>query len=413
MLLGRREKLNVDLGRDSARTDWYRCGKRLSSSLIPFDYAFIGIPFLLLYPAFRVARLPLRIDFVEITSSYWGGTAFSAAFVAIGLAVIGLPFRQTLMPLLARFREKKGRIVIALLLAAWLIWLLGFWLGAIVTVDALGVAELLERRKQILEDAIDIFVPALYLFLGLILVFSFNHALVGIRNPWTYDLFFQHLDSVLFHVNVTNIAHWSLSHLPIWFFKLLEFTYYGLYDRLMAVLVFAALLRNQQFAMKYVRTLLISYAIALVVYSVLPAKGPYSICPIHLSSYPRSLITFWTQEALVMRARMLWAHNITSAVIAVNPEDYYISFPSLHVALPIIAIWFARPWKRIALLMLAIYVLLLLPSVLLLEWHYLVDFFAGFATAFLAIWLAEKISRAEIKDELLHPAPVSVPASNY
>ena len=109
---------------------------------------------------------------------------------------------------------------------------------------------------------------------------------------------------------------------------------------------------------------------------------------------------------------MLWAHNITSAVIAVNPEDYYISLPSLHVALPIIAIWFVRPWKRIALLMLGIYVLLLLPSVLLLEWHYLVDFFAGFATAFLAIWLAEKISCAGIKDELLHSAPVPVPAAH-
>jgi hypothetical protein len=47
-----------------------------------------------------------------------------------------------------------------------------------------------------------------------------------------------------------------------------------------------------------------------------------------------------------------------------------------------------------------------------LEWHYLVDFFAGFATAFLAIWLAEKISCAGIKDELLHSAPVPVPAAH-
>ena len=109
---------------------------------------------------------------------------------------------------------------------------------------------------------------------------------------------------------------------------------------------------------------------------------------------------------------MLWAHNITSAVIAVNPEDYYISLPSLHVALPIIAIWFVRPWKRIALIMLGIYVLLLLPSVLLLEWHYLVDFFAGFATAFLAIWLAEKISRTGNRDELLHSTPIPISAAH-
>lgn len=341
-----------------------------------------------------------------------GRNDFFAAFVAIGLAVLGLPLRQTLIPFLARFREKKGRIVIALLLAALLVYFLGFWLGAIVTIDALGVTELLERRKRILLDAIDIFVPAFYLFLGLILVFSFNHAIVGIRNPWTYDLFFQHLDRVLFHVNVTDIAHWSLSHLPIWFFNLFEITNYGLYSRLMAVLVFAALLRNQQFAVKYVPTLLICYAIALVVYSVLPAKGPYPICPIHFSSYPQSLLTFWTQGALVTRARMLWAHDLTSGVIAVNPADYYISLPSLHVALPIIAIWFARPWKRIALIKLAIYVLLLLPSVLLLEWHYLVDFFAGFATAFLAIWLAEKISGAGNRDELLDSTPVPILAAH-
>jgi hypothetical protein len=370
-------------------------------SLIRFDYAILCILILLLFPAFSLARLPFAIDLGQIAGAFWGGTAVDAVAMAILLMVIGFPLDQTLLPCWSRYRAQKGRIAIALLLAVYLIYALGFGLGLLVTVDALGVAELMERKKQAFERSLmDVFVPALFLFCGLVMVFAFNHAIAGIRFAGTYDDAFKRLDWTLFHANVSSIAHWSLNHLPPWFFKFLEFVYFGLYARIGAALILMALLGNQKYAVKFVRALLICYFIALVVFFVFPVKGPYSICPIHLSSYPRSLPTFWTQETLVERARMLWAHTLPPNMSMVNLIDYYVSFPSMHAALPIITLWFLRPWRRIALFMLVLYVVVLLPALIFLEWHYIVDLFGGFASAFLAIWLAELVSKKSPQEEL-------------
>jgi membrane-associated phospholipid phosphatase len=93
-----------------------------------------------------------------------------------------------------------------------------------------------------------------------------------------------------------------------------------------------------------------------------------------------------------MRMKRLWAHNLTSDVRDVGIGDYYISFPSLHAALPLITIWFLRRWKRICLVALVIYAAFLLPSLILLEWHYIIDVFGGFGVAALSIWLSGRIS---------------------
>jgi len=372
-------------------------GIKLFSGLILFDYAFIGIPLLFLIPLFKAARLPFRIDVLGMAGAYLAGTLSSGAFGAILLALIYCSPKVTVRPWLARLNAQKGRIVITVILAAMLMFLLGPWEGSIITIISFGATELLERKKGAFAAALtDVIVPAFYLFVGMSLVFSYNHALAGIRNPQTYDAFLDHLDAMLFHVNASQTAHWSLSHLPLGFFKLLETVYYGLFAQLSAIIVFIALIRDRKYSIKYVRTLLMCYAIAVVVYSILPAKGPYSTCPLHLSSYPRSLITYWTQDGLATRAHMLWTHNLAPSVVNIVSQDYFISFPSLHVALPIIGLWFIRPWKRIAYMLLAGYVFLMLPAILLLEWHYVVDFFGGFAAASLAIWLTDQISEASV-----------------
>jgi hypothetical protein len=72
--------------------------RQLLPSPIRFDYAFIGVLLLLLVPALWLAHLPLRVDFVGMGSAYWGGTAVRAAFLAIVLAIAGLPVDRTLMP---------------------------------------------------------------------------------------------------------------------------------------------------------------------------------------------------------------------------------------------------------------------------------------------------------------------------
>jgi hypothetical protein len=243
---------------------------------------------------------------------------------------------------------------------------------------------------------LDILVPATFLVVGLSLAFAFNHALAAIRDPQTFDPLLARIDTLIFHASATQIAHASLRYLPISFFHFLEVVYFSLYPRLIGVFLLCVLLRDRNYGMKYMRTLLMCFAIAVVTYVFLPAKGPYSTCTLHAFSYPQSLTTFWSQKGLVDRSHALWTHNLSAHVIPVMTEDYYISFPSLHVALPIIAIWFMRPFRRLQYVLAAAYLLLMLPAVMLLEWHYIIDFAGGFCAAALSIWLAERVSTSSV-----------------
>ena len=61
-----------------------------------------------------------------------------------------------------------------------------------------------------------------------------------------------------------------------------------------------------------------------------------------------------------------------------------IGFPCMHIALPLISIWFLREWRRV-IMILAVFDFSLVASILLLEWHYIIDLFAGVLVAALAV----------------------------
>ncbi len=396
----------IDFTLDAER-DGLRAGtKRRFCRLAVFDYLFIGIPILFVIPLFSLAHLPLRIDLGSMAAAYWGGTSVGASFFAIMYAIIVFPFEMTLIPFLRRVQKQKGRIIIALVLASMMIFLMGWLIGLMVTISVLGISELLERRAEGFQAVLtDILFPALYLFCGLVVVAMFNHALAGIRYAATNDELFARLDQLVFHANVANITHWSMSHLPLGFFRFLEVVYYGMFAQITATLIFIVLRGNQQYGVKYVRTLLVCYAIAVTVFAICPVKGPYSIGTLHQMTYPRSLSAFWAEELFLERVRALYAHNLTPDMIAVSFKDYYVGFPSLHTALPIVGLWFLRPWKRLARPLVFLYITLLIPSIILLEWHFLMDIAGGFATAFLAIWLVERFSRGSAEDNELMANP--------
>ncbi len=401
--LGRPE---IDLSLDMECDDLPAETKPRVCRLTLFDYLFVGIPLLFVIPLFNLAHLPLRIDIRSMAAAYWGGTSVGAAFFAIAYAIIVFPFELTLIPFLRRMQKQKGRIVIVLVLASLMTFLMGWLLGLMVTVSVLGVSELLERRAEGFNAvSLDVFFPALYLFCGLIVVSLFNHALAGIRYGATYDVLFSRLDQLVFHANVANIAHWSMSHFPLGFFRFLEIIYYGMFGQITATLIFIVLRGNQQYGVKYVRTLLVCYAIAITVFTVCPVKGPYSIGTLHLMTYPRALPTFWAEEGFLQRVRALYAHQLAPDMIAVSFKDYFVGFPSLHTALPIVGLWFLRPWKRLARPLVFCYITLLIPSIILLEWHFLMDIAGGIATAFLSIWLVDRFSKAGVQDDALMANP--------
>jgi hypothetical protein len=394
----------IDLSSDTERNDLG--DKKPVCQLKLFDYLLIAIPLLFVVPLYRVARLPLQIDLKGMAGAFWGGTSVGASFFGIMYAIIVFPAELTVIPFLQRVQKQKGRIVITVVLASTMVFLMGWMLGIMVTISVLGVSEMVERRAEGFQPAmLGVFFPALYLFCGLVVVSLFNHALAGIRYAATYDVLFSHLDQLIFHANVANMAHWSMSHLPLGFFRFLEVVYYGMFAQITATLIFIVLRGNQHYGVKYVRTLLTCYAIAVMVFAICPVKGPYSIGTLHQMTYPRSLPTFWAEEVFLERVRAIYAHNLTPDMLAVSFKDYYVGFPSLHTALPIIGLWFLRPWKRLARPLVFCYILLLVPSIVLLEWHFLMDIAGGVATAFLSIWLVERFSAANAEEAALvaHP----------
>ena len=70
---------------------------------------------------------------------------------------------------------------------------------------------------------------------------------------------------------------------------------------------------------------------------------------------------------------------------------YFISFPALHITIPLIVAWFLRKWKILSMIMVA-YTALLVPAILILEWHYFADILGGVAIAGLAIAITHERS---------------------
>src|SRR5262245_647198 len=340
-----------------------------------------------LYPAFRLTRLPFSIDFMGMVGAYWVGTGLRAMFFAIVLYLACTPYHESLMPLLRRYSAEKIRWVATAVFAVWMFLLFGFWLGTAVVVDGMALAELLERRKQGFGAALaDIALPSSYLFCGLILVFSWQHVVAGVRYAGEYDRFFERLDSLFFRVNVSTISHAAAARLPLWVFRAAELVYYSLFAQVGAAIAITALASGRKHAMGYVATLVIAYYLALAAFFLWPRMGPFSICQQHASAYPHDLPTYWSQVAILSKAKLLRDHNLLPDVRTVNAADYYIGFPCMHIALPLIALWFLRKWKRIALVLLCLDALLLI-SIILLEWHYVIDIPGGVAVAALAIWI--------------------------
>jgi len=354
------------------------------------DFLLIALLEVAIVPAFIAARLPFRIDLATFISAYWGGTAAQAVFIAVILSVAGLSLERTLLPMWRSYRQQKLRFLGLIFLGIWMIWLFGPWLGLIIVVDALALAELLERRKHQFGTALlDVVVPSAYLFVGVLGVYLLNHAIAGIKFAGTYDRAFNRADVFLFGTTASAASHWMATHLSKSFFSLMESVYRTLYGQIGAAIAITALFARRAYAMRYVRTLLSAYCLALVLFFLWPTIGPFAIRDAPPSDYTSFSSTYWMQETIVLKARLLWAHSLMPAVTTLDLADYYIGFPSMHVAIPLMTIWFLRKWRRIAFILLA-FDFVMVVSIIALDWHYFVDMFGGVLVAALAIFVTEK-----------------------
>jgi hypothetical protein len=338
---------------------------------------------LALVPLLRELNLPVSFDWLRLGSAYWLVLAAQSIFVAALLYLIGIAPATILSQLRLRIRREKIRFGLALTFFLVLLWAFTWLKALVLTVDAVALLEFRERLKPAArrETLLSILAPAVYLFAGFLLVFAYNDVIASLRFYGATDTAFNAMDKWLLRgYSVSDLCHWAVRRFPVSFFQFLEFIYFGMFPQIGAALMLTAIYSGKKRALQFVGTILTAYYLALMLFFLWPSQGPYYLCPSHFSELPASLKTYAAQKISIANAQALWNH----ARIRRISTDYYIAFPCMHIAQPLIVMWFLRPWRR-ALAALAVYDLLLLGAILLLEWHYVVDIFGGLLVAGLAI----------------------------
>ncbi len=338
---------------------------------------------LAMVPFLHSQHLPLKFDWITLGVAYWFVLAAQSIFAAVLLCLIGLPREQVLKPFLARYRKNPLRIIPLFLFVGILVWLTGWLRALVVGVDAIALLELLNRRKAkgLPHAAAAVLAPAAYLFFGFLMVLAYNSIVVSVRYNFATDPALASIDRWLLRGrSVSELTHWALGAFPLSFFKALEFIYFGMFLQIGATLIFLALCDGRTQALQFVGTILLSYYLALILFYVWPAQGPYILCPSHFSRFPASLQCYAIQKTLIPHALALWRHEPISRI----STDYFIAFPCMHIVQPIIVLWFLRRWRGMVVA-LAAHDLLLVAAILMLEMHYVIDIVVALPVAALAI----------------------------
>src|SRR5579864_3879202 len=294
---------------------------------------------LILVPVLRFENLPLKFDWITLGVAYWILLAAQSIFAAVLLCLIGLPREQVINPFLARYRANPLRIIPLLLFSAILVWSTGWLRALVLTVDAVAVLELVNQRKaiELRHGAIAVLTPAAYLFFGFLMVLAYNNVIVSVRNNFATDPALAAIDHWLLRGHsVSELCPWALQALPLGFFKALEFIYFGMFLQIGATLIFLALNEGKMRALQFVGTILLSYYLALIIFYIWPAQGPYTLCPAHFSRFPRDLQSYTIQATLIPHALALFHHAHINRI----STDYFIAFPCMHIVQPMIVLWF-------------------------------------------------------------------------
>jgi PAP2 superfamily len=352
-------------------------------------------------PAFSMAKLPLHIDWQSFLGIYWIGTAIHSIFGAVLLYAASFPLGETLTPVWRRYWREKPRLVFAALFAVLMACLFGWMGGFLLVVDILAILELLDRSRsspgRFTEAIRRVFLPAAYLFIGLVTVYAYLHLIVRMEFICADDPSFNKLDALIFHgATVCGTAHAAARYLSSAVYPLLEWWYYSLYTLLGGGLIITALCFTENRAFRYVGTLLTAYYLAVGLFYLFPSMGPFSFCKppgMEMVPHTRSI-----QLGMLAKARALWAHSNSPGINIIGPGDYFIDFPCMHLALPAITLWYLRESRRLVLYLIP-YVLGLAVAIVIFEWHYFVGMVAGVVVAALAIAVVDFPTR-RVKNSL-------------
>ncbi len=335
--------------------------------------------------------IPVKFDWHAYLVTYWVSLSIQSIFLSVLLYLTGFRGNHAVQATWRFYSEKKPRLIIAIVLLAESIWLIGILRSIIIGVTVIALVEFSRRIKvspsSLHEMVSSLLLPASYLFLGFIIVFGYNNIIASLRFYGAYDPLFNSLDSwALSGLTVSKLSRVALSILPIRLFRLLEFIYFGMFPQIGAGIILIGLCHGRRRAMELVGCILTSYYIALGCYCLWPSLGPFYLCPNHFSDFNKHLETYSIQKTLLSDASLLWQQG-GKPIIGL---DYLIAFPCMHIAQPLIVMGFLRGRPRIVYVLI-VYDIFLLAAIILLEWHYVVDILGGIAIALLSL----KMHKAE------------------
>ena len=339
--------------------------------------------FLALLGALHLRGIPWGSSLSEFLAPYVAISAQSMAY-AVLLCGIGMP-KQTVLAFKERYQHSLPRLMVLILLAGLFFVLFPTLAGCVFLLLAIFILEVYERGipfRWLLQPLL----PGIYLFIGLICVFGYNAVLVTERSA-DYSHVLARLDSsLLFGHSVSELAHRFAAAAPAGVTNLLMVSYFALFAQVGATLLLLSFATGRSEAMRFVSGILLAYFFTMTIWAFFPTFDPHFSCVTHADAgFPRMVMDgqFALREQL--RSRQ---HHLPVPL----GTEYYVSFPCMHVAQPLIALWFLRKWRRIVWFLIPID-LLIVAATVLFEWHYAVDLIGAVIVAAAAIAVTERFAK--------------------
>ena len=344
--------------------------------------------FFSLFVSMRAVGLPLSFSASSFFERY-AAVAVQSIVYALLLAAIGFP-AEVLRPIKKRFAEAPAKLMIVVLLGVLFYYLYPVFAATLFLIIGIAVLEAYERAVSPGTLARPL-LPGLYLFVGLVTVFGYNAVIVTVRFYPNYDHTLRVIDSyLLLGHSVSELAHRFNAVVPSFVSNGLMISYMALFAQIGAALLLTSIKVGRSEGMRFVSAILLAYVISMAIFVSFPTHSPYFTCVDHASaSLPKPVIE--AQEGLMALADARWNRR----AIPIDTE-YYIAFPCMHIAQPLIVLWFLRKWRRIALTLVAVDVVLAF-AIVFLEWHYVADLLGGVAVAVVSVLLMEWLNRCRSK----------------
>jgi hypothetical protein len=287
------------------------------------------------------------------------------------LIVLSLPCALTLVAVTRGFKTATRVTQLAWLSAG----LLAVWFSTphvLWPIAALSGVALVHKRVSMLDVGRFALLLVL-LVIGYAAVWNFNSVLAPLSVGRLHDPVLITVDQwLLASPTYTGIFPVIESHIV---FRLLERGYLFLFAEILTVALWMAVFRPA-YAYWWVARLFMAYAIGLVAFLVWPTVGPHIYAPESLRAAWHHTPTFRAMQAMDVDYDRIIAGGR-------GGMNYFIAFPSLHVAAATICQCAVRQSGALFWLLLPI-TMLVACSTFLLGYHYALDIPAGVLTAFIA-----------------------------